>query len=123
MVNGYLHSCKNLKKIEAIIRTEKLMDVREALVAADVLGITASDVVGKGHQKDIQLQFRGQEIKIDLHPKTKVEILISNSKVNKVVEILEKSASTGNVGDGKIIVLPVDDIIRIRTGEHGKDAI
>lgn len=112
-----------MKKIEAIIRTEKLADVRAALLLEDIQGITVYDVLGKGQQKDLILQFRGKQIDIDLLPKTKIEILVSNSQVQKVIDILKKSACTANIGDGKIIVLPVDNIIRIRTGEEGKNAI
>lgn len=85
--------------------------------------ITVYEVLGKGRQKDLQLQFRGKQIEIDLLPKTKIEILVSTSQVTKVIDILKKSAFTDNIGDGKIMILPVDNIIRIRTSEHGKDAI
>lgn len=112
-----------MKKIEAIIRTEKLADVRAALIQEEIQGITVYDVLGKGQQKDLVLQFRGKKIDIDLLPKTKIEILVSNSQVPKVIDIIKKSACTANIGDGKIIILPVDNIIRIRTGEEGKDAI
>lgn len=123
MAKESLHRWRNLKKIEAIIRTEKLVDVRAALTESNIHGITVYEVLGKGRQKDLQLQFRGKQIEIDLLPKTKIEILVSNSQVTKVIDILKKSASTDNIGDGKIMILPVDNIIRIRTGEHGKDAI
>jgi nitrogen regulatory protein P-II 1 len=112
-----------MKKIEAIIRREKLKDVRRALVAAGFLGITVYDVLGRGRQKGLDLQFRGREYQVDLLPKTKMEMLIADKDVEKVVEIIIKTATTGRIGDGKIAILPVDNIIRIRTGEQGDEAI
>ncbi len=112
-----------MKKIEAIIRPEKLIDVRAALLEADIRGITVYDVKGKGHQKDLMLQFRGKKIGIDLLPKTKIELFLTDTDVDKVVDIIKKSAFTGSIGDGKIIILPLENIIKIRTGEKGKNAI
>ncbi len=112
-----------MKKIEAIIRSEKLSDVRKALVEGGFLGITVYDVRGRGRQKDLDLQFRGREYKIDLLSKTKIELIIRDEDVEKAVSILTTSAATGNVGDGKIILLSVEDVIRIRTGERGEEAI
>lgn len=112
-----------MKKIEAIIRPEKLVDVRSALLEASIRGITVYDVKGKGHQKDLILHFRGKQIGIGLLPKTKIELFVTDANVDKVIGILKKSAHTGNIGDGKIIILPMENIIKIRTGEQGKDAI
>ncbi len=112
-----------MKKVEAIIRSEKLSEVRKALVEAGFLGITVYDVRGRGRQKDIELQFRGREYKVDLLPKMKLEMMLSDGDVEKAVDLLKRTASTGKVGDGKITVLPIDDIIRIRTGERGEEAI
>jgi nitrogen regulatory protein P-II 1 len=112
-----------MKQIQAIIRSEKLSEVRKALLEANILGITVYDVRGKGNQKGLDLQFRGRSYNIDLLPKTKIEMMVNDEDTEKVVNILKKTAHTGNVGDGKIMILPIEDIIRIRTGEHGKDAI
>jgi len=112
-----------MKKIEAIVRTEKLSDIKAALFEANIEGITVYDVKGKGHQKNVILQFRGKDLKIDLLPKTKIELFVDDTDIDKVVEIIIKNARTENIGDGKIIILPIEDIIRIRTGEHGKSAI
>ncbi len=112
-----------MKKIEAIIRNEKLSEVRKALLEADILGITVYEVRGRGRQKDLELQFRGREYKIDLLPKIKIELMIGDNDVEKAVNLLIRTASTGQIGDGKITILPIDDIIRIRTGERGEEAI
>lgn len=112
-----------MKKIEAMIRREKLKDVRKVLVAAGFLGITVYDVLGRGRQKVLDLQFRGREYQVDLLPKTKVELLVGDKDVEKAVGLIVKIAATGRIGDGKITILPVDDIIRIRTGERGEEAV
>ncbi|MFQ6134612.1 MAG: P-II family nitrogen regulator [Nitrososphaerales archaeon] len=112
-----------MKKVEAIIRREKLSEVRKALVEAGFLGITVYEVRGRGRQKDLELQFRGREYKVDLLPKIKIEMMIADKDVEKVLNLLMRAASTGEVGDGKITILPIDDIIRIRTGERGEEAI
>jgi nitrogen regulatory protein P-II 1 len=112
-----------LKKIEAIIRSEKLSEVRKALLEADILGITVYEVRGKGHQKGLELQFRGRQYNVDLLPKTKIELMVSDKDVEKVVDLVKKVAYTGNIGDGKIMILPLENIIRIRTGESGDKAI
>lgn len=112
-----------MKKIEAIIRNEKLSEVRKALVEAGFLGITVYEVRGRGRQKDLELQFRGREYKVDLLTKIKIEMMIADKDVEKVLSLLMRAASTGEVGDGKITILPIDDIIRIRTGERGEEAI
>ena len=112
-----------MKKIEAIIRREKLRDVRRALVSAGFFGITVYDVLGRGRQKGLDLQFRGREYQVDLLPKTKVELLIDDKNVEKVIDLIVKNATTGKVGDGKIAILPVDDIVRIRTTERGEEAV
>jgi len=112
-----------LKKIEAIIRSEKLSEVRKALLEADILGITVYEVRGKGHQKGLELQFRGRQYNVDLLPKTKIELMVSDKDVEKVVDLVKTTAYTGNIGDGKIMILPLENIIRIRTGESGDKAI
>lgn len=112
-----------MKLVHAIIRSEKLSEIRKALLEANILGITVYDVRGKGNQKGLDLRFRGISYNIDLLSKTKIEMMIDDKDVEKVVNILQKTAYTGNVGDGKIMIIPIDDVIRIRTGERGSKAI
>lgn len=112
-----------MKKIEAIVRPFKLDDVREALSEIGVRGMTLTEVKGYGRQKGHTELYRGSEYKIDFLPKIKIEIIAKDSMVENIVETLIKAARTGQVGDGKIFVLPVDDVIRVRTEESGEDAI
>ena len=113
-----------MKKIEAIIRTEKLNDVKTGLATKGHVGLTAYEVRGRGRQKGIVLQWRGvKEYRVDLLPKTKLELVVDDKDVPEVVEIIKQKASTGKVGDGKIFILPVEEVIRVRTGETGKDAV
>ncbi len=112
-----------MKKIEAVIRSEKLSEVRKALLEAGILGITVYEVRGKGRQKGLELQFRGRQYNVDLLPKTKIELMVSDKDVEKVVDLVKTTAYTGNIGDGKIMILPLENIIRIRTGESGDKAI
>lgn len=113
-----------MKKIEAIIRSEKLSEVKVALAKEGYIGLTTYEVKGRGRQKGIVLQWRGvKEYRVDLLPKTKLEIVVDDKDVEGVVKILKDKAFTGNVGDGKIFILPVEEVIRIRTGEEGKEAI
>ncbi len=112
-----------MKKIEAIIRSEKLDDVRRALSDMGINGITVTEVKGHGKQKGITQQWRGTEYKVDLLPKVKIETVVKLEDVDKVVDIIVEAAKTGNIGDGKIFVIPVEDAIRVRTGEKGEDAI
>jgi nitrogen regulatory protein P-II 1 len=112
-----------MKKIEAIIRSEKVNEVRTALADAGFLGITVFEVRGRGRQKNLELQFRGRDLKIDLLAKTKIELMINDNDVAKVVTIIRNTAKTGEIGDGKITILPIDDIVRIRTDERGEDAL
>lgn len=112
-----------MKKIQAIIRREKLIDVMNKLAESNILGLTAQNVRGRGNQKNMELQFRGRTFNVNLLPKTKIELMINDEDIEKVVHIIQKTAYTGNIGDGKIIILPMEDIIRIRTGERGNRAI
>jgi nitrogen regulatory protein P-II 1 len=112
-----------MKKIEAIIRQEKLNDVKDALAEAGFPGITAYEVKGRGRQKGLLLSYRTSEYRVDMLPKMKIELVVNKADVEKVIKVIDKVAKTGNIGDGKIFVLPVDDVIRVRTGERGKDAI
>ena len=112
-----------MKKIEAIVRPFKLDDVREALSEIGVRGMTLTEVKGYGRQKGHTELYRGSEYKIDFLPKIKIEIIAKDSMVENIVSTLIKAARTGQVGDGKIFVLPGDDGIRVRTEESGEDAI
>ncbi len=112
-----------MKKIEAIIKPFKLDEVKDKLNEIGVKGITVSEVKGFGRQKGHTELYRGAEYVVDFLPKVKLEIIVSDSMVEEVVEAITKTAQTGRIGDGKIFVLPVEDIIRIRTGEHGEDAV
>ncbi len=112
-----------MKKIEAIIKPFKLDEVKDKLNEIGVKGITVSEVKGFGRQKGHTELYRGAEYVVDFLPKVKLEIIVSDSMVEEVVEAIKKTAQTGRIGDGKIFVLSVGDIIRIRTGEHGEDAI
>lgn len=112
-----------MKKIEAIIRPFKLDDVREALSEIGVQGMTLTEVKGYGRQKGHTELYRGSEYKIDFLPKIKVEIIANDSIVDNIVATIIKAAKTGQVGDGKIFVSPVQDVIRVRTEESGEDAI
>ncbi len=112
-----------MKKVEAIIKPFKLDEVKEALSAIGIQGLTVSEIKGFGRQKGHTELYRGAEYVVDFLPKVKLEIIVSDDKVPDVVAAIEKSARTGRIGDGKIFVLPVEEVVRIRTGERGSDAI
>ena len=112
-----------MQLITAIVKPFKLDDVKDALKAANIQGITVSDVRGFGRQGGHTETYRGAEYKIDFVPKVRLEIVVDNSEVDRVVEAIKAAATTGKIGDGKIWVTNVDRIIRIRTGEEGSDAI
>ena len=112
-----------MKKIEAIIRPEKLGEIKTALANAGFIGLTTYEVKGRGRQKGIVLQYRTQEYRVDMIAKTKIELVVDDLDVEKVIEIICESGKTGNVGDGKIFILPVEEVIRVRTGERGKGAM
>ncbi len=112
-----------MKKIEAVIKPFKLDDVKEAITEIGNFGITVSEVKGFGRQKGHIELYRGAEYVIDFLPKIKIEIVVDDDMVEKVVEAIVNSAKTGKVGDGKIFIIPVDDAIRIRTGERGPEAL
>jgi nitrogen regulatory protein P-II 1 len=111
-----------MKKIEAIIKPFKLEEVREALAKAGVAGLTITEVKGFGRQKGHSELYRGAEYRVEFLPKIKLEILVEDHLVTPIVEALAVAARTGRIGDGKIFVLPVDDVMRIRTGERGAAA-
>ena len=112
-----------VNKIEAIIKPFKLDEVKDALNDLGVKGMTISEVKGFGRQKGHTEIYRGAEYVIDFLPKIKIEVVVEKEMVSKVVELIQKTARTGKIGDGKIFVLPVEEIIRIRTGERGHEAI
>jgi len=112
-----------MKKVEVIIKPFKLEDVKEALTELGVTGMTISEVKGYGRQKGHTEVYRGAEYQVEFNPKTKIELIIDSNLVEKVVEAVRQAANTGKIGDGKIFVLPVENVMRIRTGEQGVDAI
>lgn len=112
-----------MKKIEAIIRHFKLEEVKDALTAIGIQGMTVTEVRGFGRQKGHKEQYRGAEYTVDFLPKTKMEIVVSDAQSKEVIDTLLKSARTGQIGDGKIFVSDLGEMIRIRTGESGDDAM
>jgi nitrogen regulatory protein PII len=113
----------SLKKIEAIIRPFKLEEVKESLVEEGVRGLTISEVRGYGRQKGHTETYRGSEYRIEFIPKIKIEVVVEASKVDKVVDAIVKASKTGQVGDGKIFIHDISDVIRIRTEESGEHAL
>ena len=112
-----------MKKIEAIIKPFKLDDVKQALSEIGISGMTVTEVKGHGRQKGHKEIYRGAEYQVDFLPKIKIEIIVDQSMVDQVVKKILESARTGKIGDGKIFVLPIEEVIRVRTGESGNDAI
>jgi nitrogen regulatory protein P-II 1 len=112
-----------MKKIEAIIREEKLVDVKEALEEAGILGLNVTEVRGRGRQKGIPLQWRASTYMVDMLSKLKLNVVVNDEDVDRVVDTIVNSAKTGREGDGMIFIMPVEEIIRVRTGERGKDAV
>jgi len=112
-----------MKKIEAIIKPFKLDEVREALSELGIMGLTATEVKGFGRQKGHTELYRGAEYVVDFLPKVKLDIIVADEMVDKVIDSITKTAHTGKIGDGKIFVMNVEDAIRIRTGEKGDDAV
>ena len=114
---------EKIYKVEIITRSEKLNILKDSLSQKGIKGMTVSNVMGAGNQKGKTEVYRGNEMTIDLLPKVRVEILSKESMVNEIVEVAKKCLNTVNVGDGKIIILPVSNVIRIRTNEEGTEAI
>jgi nitrogen regulatory protein P-II 1 len=112
-----------MKKIEAIIKPFKLDEVKSALTKIGVQGMTVTEVKGFGRQKGHTEVYRGAEYKIDFLPKAKIEMIVTDEMVSQVIETIERAAKTGKIGDGKIFVSPIEEVIRIRTGERGRDAL
>jgi nitrogen regulatory protein P-II 1 len=112
-----------MKKVEAIIKPFKLDEVKEALAKEGIQGMTISEVKGFGRQKGHTELYRGAEYVVDFLPKIKIEMVLSDEKAQSAASIIEATARTGRIGDGKIFVLPIDDVFRIRTGERGEAAL
>ena len=112
-----------MKLVEAIVKPFKLEEIKEALTHAGIQGMTVEEVKGFGRQKGHTELYRGAEYSVDFLPKVRLEILVPDDKAAKVIELITDNARTGKIGDGKIFVTPVDEVIRIRTGERGEDAI
>ncbi len=112
-----------MKRIEAIIRPEKLNGVKGALEEKGFMGMTIDEVKGRGRQKGIVLQWRAGDYRVDLLPKVRLELIVADEKTEEVISIFLDSGSTGKVGDGKIFISPVEEVIRVRTGERGEKAI
>jgi nitrogen regulatory protein P-II 1 len=112
-----------MKKIEAIVRHFKLEDVKNALVEKGISGMTITEVRGFGRQKGHTEMYRGTEYRVDFVPKVKVEVVVDDGKLSAALDTISKAAQTGQIGDGKIFVSELVDVVRIRTGETGKDAI
>ena len=112
-----------MKLVEAIVKPFKLDEIKEALTKAGIQGMTVEEVKGFGRQKGHTELYRGAEYTVDFLPKVRLEVLVADDNAAKVVELITESARTGKIGDGKVFVTPVDEVIRIRTGERGEDAI
>ena len=112
-----------MKEIIAIIRPEKLENVKAALEAIECHGLTVVDVKGRGRQLGVTESYRGSDYRIDLLPKTRLEIIVKDEEVDEVVDTIVKTAQTGDIGDGKIFISPVENVVRIRTGERGEKAV
>ncbi len=112
-----------MKKIEAIVKPFKLDEVKDALTKIGVQGMTVTEARGFGRQKGHAEFYRGTEYQVDFIPKSKIELIVTDELVSRAIEAIERAAKTGKIGDGKIFVFPVEEVIRIRTGERGKDAI
>ncbi|OQX10806.1 MAG: transcriptional regulator [Desulfobulbaceae bacterium A2] len=112
-----------MKKIEAIIKPFKLDEVKDALNDMGITGMTISEVKGYGRQKGHKEVYRGAEYVVDFIPKVKIEVVVDDAMVEKVVGAIQQAARTGKIGDGKVFILPVEDVLRVRTGERGTEAV
>jgi nitrogen regulatory protein P-II 1 len=112
-----------MKKVEIITRPFKLDEVKESLTKLGIKGMTVTEVKGFGRQRGHKEVYRGAEYQVDFMPKVKIEVVIEETLLSEVLQAVQEAARTGKVGDGKIFVFPVDDVIRIRTGESGREAI
>jgi nitrogen regulatory protein P-II 1 len=112
-----------MKRVEAIIKPFKLDDVKDALTAAGIIGMTVTEVRGFGRQKGHTEMYRGNEYTVDFLPKMKVDVVVPDGVADRVVALITAAARTGSIGDGKVFVSPLGDAVRIRTGEHGENAL
>ncbi len=112
-----------MKRVEAILKPFKLDEVKEALAEVGIQGMTVTEVKGFGRTGGKKEVYRGSAYVVDFVPKVKIEIVVTDEQVEPVIEAIERSAKTGRIGDGKIFVIPIEDVVRIRTGERGKQAI
>ena len=112
-----------MKLVVAIVKPFKVEDVKEALQSVGVAGLTVSEARGHGRQRGHTEVYRGAEYQIDFVPKSRIEIMVDDHQVDGVIDAIVKSARTGKIGDGKVMVLPIDEVIRIRTGESGSEAL
>ncbi len=112
-----------MKLVTAVVKPHKLDEVKAALEAFGVQGLTVSEASGYGRQKGHTEVYRGAEYTVDLVPKVRIEVLVDDADAVDVVEVVVKAAQTGRIGDGKVWTIPVDDVVRVRTGEHGVDAL
>ncbi len=112
-----------MKKIEAVIKPFKLDDVKEALSEIGIYGMTVTEVSGYGRQKGHKEIYRGAEYVVDFVPKIKIELVVSDERADEVVDTVRNAANSGKIGDGKIFVLPVEQVVRVRTGETGTEAL
>ena len=112
-----------MRKVEAVIKPFKLEEVKEALTGAGFIGMTVTEVRGFGRQKGHTEMYRGGEYQVDFLPKIKLEVVVADDRATKVVDLIVAAARTGSIGDGKVFVSPLEDVVRIRTGEHGEGAV
>ena len=112
-----------MKSVVAIIRPEKYLDVKNALLAVGCEGMSVSEIKGRGSQRGIKESYRGSSFCIDLIPKTRIEIVVKDEGLDAIVGAIKEGAHTGNIGDGKIFIYPIENVIRIRTGEEGDKAV
>ncbi|MBU1026769.1 MAG: P-II family nitrogen regulator [Candidatus Margulisbacteria bacterium] len=112
-----------MKKIEAIIRTEKLEELREALEKSGFIGMTITDVRGRGKQKGVKLEWRVGEYTVEFLPKIKLEMVLEDTKLDEAIKVIEDICSTGKIGDGKIFISNIEEVVRLRTKERGAKAI
>ena len=112
-----------MKLVTAIIKPQKLDDVKEALIAAGITGMTVSEAKGFGRQLGLTEVYRGAQYKVDLIPKIRLEVLVTTATADKAIKVITEAARTGNIGDGKVWATPVDSVVRVRTGESGEAAV
>jgi nitrogen regulatory protein P-II 1 len=123
MLRRLIREVSKMKKIEAIIRPEKLDDVRKALEEKGILGMTMAEVQGRGRQKGVCLQWRAGEYCVEFLPKLKLDIIVDDKDLETAITTITTAARTGQNGDGKIFIYPLEDVVRVSTGERGKEAI